>query len=223
MPRYRRPAALAVEEAEGGQAAELPARPPRPVRTDPEAVGEGGNLAELRQQRPQAPQRRSAAARDLAVAGPPLQWAGLHHRPGVGVVGKPLHAPGRRTRGATTSIRPSSSSATLAIRATVPTSTRWSPPPTSDPRVISTTPNSPVRLRGSRAIRVAVALLEHVEGQAASGNSTVDNGNIPRAGGHLDRWVGARPAAAARRRPGRLPRRRSTTAIGHRRPPPTPG
>ncbi len=33
--------------------------------------------------------------------------------------------------------------------ATVPTPKRWSPPPTSDPRAMSTTPNSPSPARQS--------------------------------------------------------------------------
>ena len=53
------------------------------------------------------------------------------------------------------------------MRATVPTSTRWSPPPTSEPRAIRTTPNSP----SVEAVRhqCPVAGLEDVEGQARPG------------------------------------------------------
>ena len=35
------------------------------------------------------------------------------------------------------------------MRATVPTDTRWSPPPTSEPREMRTTPNSPEAARQS--------------------------------------------------------------------------
>ena len=86
----------------------------------------------------------------------------------------PAAAPPRRSRAP---IRPSGSSADSTIRATVPTSNRTSPPPTSEPRSMSTTPNRPsparqsstsARYRGSNTW----------SGRSWNGTSALPSGNI---------------------------------------------
>ena len=75
----------------------------------------------------------------------------------------------RRVPTVTSAYRPSSISATCSIFATVPTSVRMSPPPTSNPRSISTTPNSWAPSSRQSLHELAVAGLEHVQRQQRSG------------------------------------------------------
>ena len=80
---------------------------------------------------------------------------------------QPLEHADPRTPAATTSKRPSPSGITRTMRATVPIDVRTSPPPTSLPRSMSTTPNSGTS--GGEAIEheLAVARLEDVAAGAA--------------------------------------------------------
>ena len=84
----------------------------------------------------------------------------------------------RRTPAAATSKRPSPSGITRTMRATVPIDVRTSPPPTSLPRSMSTTPNSGTsaarqsstswRYRGSKTL----------SGSSSPGSTTLPRGNI---------------------------------------------
>ena len=98
-------------------------------------------------------------------------------------------------------IRPSGSSADSTMRATVPTSKRTSPPPTSEPRSMSTTPNRPSPARQSATER-PVPRLEHLERE------------------HLERHERARRAGTSAARSGApaRPSSISSTATGTRAP-----
>ena len=88
------------------------------------------------------------------------------------------------------------------IRAEVPTSTRSSPPPTSEPRVIRTTPNSPFLPEAVRHQR-PVPLLEDVQRKGGAGKEHGGQREHPEGRGHhrprVRTWRSAAPVGLARR------------------------
>ena len=181
--RPRRPGASGPRHAVAGQVEDASDR-----RSPPSCVGEV--------ERPGGTRRRRARTATLGVgASTRRRRASLDLGARVRVVGQPLGRPATRSPPVATQ-RPATVGRLLGARRCAPctpTSKRTSPPPTSLPRSMSTTPNVAVageavvaRARGSAARTRAAAA-------AGAGRSTVPSGNIGSVTAGLDR----RPSIAS--------------------------
>jgi hypothetical protein len=128
----------------------------------------------------------------------------------------------RRDPTARTAHRPSTKGDASWMRASVPITTRWSPPPTSEPREMRTTPNVPSKLRQSLIIwRYRGS--KTWSGSVAPGKRTVPSGNIARRRGASDAlgftkclYQNVQPASerhAGRRRGRRGPRSKASALL----------